>query len=143
MNTQDGTEQVYIPYMLSLARSGCKFSAQFLATVAAGYIRSGNPLPPALREWIAEALTTGGKGGSVDKSLCLKNGRGKGETAYYKQAALAHAVYRKIKDGEAITVEDACRMVEQNGAKTTKGDLVYASYSYIYKSFYKLRYHKL
>jgi hypothetical protein len=143
MNTAKLAVEQTIPHMIELARSGCKFNAQFLASMAAGYIRAGNPLPPALREWMASALSEGSQGGSVDKALCLKRGRGQGETAHYTKVALAHAVYQKLKDGEARTVEEACQAVARDGARTTKGELLYHSYNYIYKSFYELKYNEL
>lgn len=100
-------------------------------------------MPDALKEYVASALSVGGQGQSVDKALCLKRGRGQGQTAYYTRATLAHAVYQRLKDGEIKTVEDACRAVEEEGARTTEGKLIYYSYKYIYRSFYDLKYNEL
>lgn len=119
--TERALDDAFVPYMIRCAQSGCQRSARSLASIAAGYIRSGEPLPVSLRDFIAGALVSGSENKSVDKALLLKHGRGKNDTALYKKQAIANEVRGLYWTGAAKTITEACEMVSKSGVKWLNG----------------------
>ena len=131
-------DDAFVPYMIRCARSGCQSSARNLASIAARYIRAGEPLPATLRNFIADALVSGSQDKSVDKALLLKHGPGKKDTTLYQKQAVANEVRRLYWIGEAKTITEACEIVSRNGATVANGSKVTVSPGTAYQYYYEI-----
>lgn len=133
-------DNVFIPYIITCAKSGCKQSAMTLMQFAAEYLSTGGTIPDNLRRYISEAFSHILQGESADKALYLRHRPGKNDTALYKKQAIAHEVRRLYWIGEAKTIEEACKMVSEHGAKKHNhvSERIYVDEKTAYKYYYEM-----
>lgn len=125
-------DDLFIPYMIKCAKSGCKQSARELMKLASKYLSSGVDFPDTLKPYLATAFQEIAKGKSADKELYLSHGRGKNDTALYKKQAVAIEIRRLYWIGEAKTIEEACTMACKDGTRMIDEK---TAYKYYYEIF--------
>lgn len=134
-------DDAFIPYIIFCAKSGCQQSARTLIQMATPYISSGEALPDTLKPYLVEAFQKiVQEGESADKALYLRHGRGKNDTALYRKQAIANEVCRLYWIGEAKTIDEACKMVSEHGAKKHNhvSDRIYVDEKTAYKYYYDI-----
>ena len=79
--------------------------AQFLCLLVSVYLTGNQPLPDALRLFLAEAFLHASESGSVDREIGLQRARGQSDRLYdlTLAAMIARAVDKRLDEGYELT----------------------------------------
>lgn len=125
-------DDLFIPYLIKCAKSGCKTSAREFMKLSSKYLSSGVDFPDTLKPYLTKAFQEIAMGKSADMVLYLNHGRGKNDTALYRKQAVANEVRRLYWIGEANTIEEACAIACKDGTRLIDEK---TAYKYYYEIF--------
>jgi len=140
IDIEQNADDLFIPYLIKCAKTGCKQSARELMKLSSEYLSSGAVFPDSLKPYLVEAFQNIAKGKSADKALYLSHGQGNNNTALYRKQAVANEVRRLYWIGEAKTIDEACKVVSERGVVEIgrNNDRFHVDIKTAYKYYYEI-----